>query len=565
MTTGFVDQPRLAGLMLKEALRRLVGAARSLSSLQGLLERRPDMALLVAPLDLRRGDPAVARAFYSGLVRLGGVTIETGGASPFTLRDAPRPWQGELNSFDWLRHFTEAGDALSSEHARVLTADWMAMRRSALPGIAFDHDITARRAIAWLTHSPIILAQADATFAQRFLRRLDGELRRLRRRAADAPDGLPRLRVRMAIAFGALCRPTSALHVKSAAQHLGHELERQIYPDGGHISRNPAAIPTILRDLLRLRHFFAVRGHALPRSVFGAVDRMLPALRFFQHSDGTLALFNGAGHTDPALIATLLRYDETLGDPSSQMRQSGYHRMSQGTSVILADAGLPPAPEVSGDAHAGTLAFELSAGGKRLVVNCGSPLRLDTEERRLSRTTAAHSTLTLADHSSSRFAKSQALDRFLGAPLMPGPTRVPTNREDASGGQILTVAHDGYRHGFGLVHERQIALSHSGRRVDGVDRLIHAAGRSHRTAQDEPMGAIRFHLHPDVQAEEAGQGIRLACGAEVWWFFAGAEAVLEDSIFFADADGASRLSRQIVIGFDSLEQQEIAWRFERQR
>ena len=198
-----------------------------------------------------------------------------------------------------------------------------------------------------------------------------------------------------------------------------------------------------------------------------------------------------------------------------------------------------------------------------MIVNCGAPARLDAGWRRLSRATAAHSTLTLNDHSSSRFSRSERLDRFLGGPLMPGPTRVPTTREEIGEGQILTAAHDGYRQGFGFVHERQLFLSRDGGRIDGVDRLFHAAGRSQRLASEEPMGMLRFHLHPDVSARDTGDGIRLQHGDEVWWFGSEGEAKLEDSIFFADGAGARR-TRQITVAFDCLEYRELGWRFERE-
>lgn len=556
MTTGFVDEPRLAGLMLRETARRL----RSLLRAPGFAFAEP--ALVAAPADLRRGDASLARSFYVGHLWLAGQLVELDGRSPFTIRDVPRNWAVELHAFDWLRHFTEGDDALSSQHARALVADWLTLGRRRLPRLAFEHDTAARRVINWYGHWPIVLAQADDAFSRRFNRALDREVCRLRRTVLAAPDGLPRLRVRMAIAFAALAQPGRRCGVKVAARALADELERQIHPDGGHMSRSPAAIAAILADLLPLRQLFAQRNQPVPRGIFAAIDRMLPALRFFRHADGATALFNGAGVTDNHLLAALSRYDETLGEPISQMRQSGYQRMAAGRAVVIADTGLPPAPTVSGDAHAGTLAFEFSAGGRRLVVNCGAPQRHDAGWRRLSRTTAAHSTLTLNDHSSSRFSRSERLDRFLGGPLMPGPTRVPVNREEAPAGQTLTAAHDGYRRAFGFVHERQMTLSSDGRTLEGVDRLFRSTGRAQRLEAQEPMGAVRFHLHPDVEVEERGGAILLRAGEETWWFAAEVPPQIEDSIFFADGAGARR-TRQIVLAFDCVEREEIAWRFRR--
>ena len=43
-------------------------------------------------------------------------------------------------------------------------------------------------------------------------------------------------------------------------RRLVDELERQILPDGGHISRNPGALIELLLDLLPLRQAFAARN-----------------------------------------------------------------------------------------------------------------------------------------------------------------------------------------------------------------------------------------------------------------------------------------------------------------
>ena len=145
---------------------------------------------------------------------------------------------------------------------------------------------------------------------------------------------------------------------------------------------------------------------------------------------------------------------------------------------------------------------------------------------------------------------------------MPGPTRVPVTREETGAGQMLTAAHDGYRQGFGLIHEREVHLSRDGARIDGLDRLLPAAGRTPRMASDEPLGMLRFHLHPDVVAVETREGIRLEHGGEVWWFTSDVPARLEDSIVFADRSGA-RASTQISVVFDCLEREDLGWRFER--
>ena len=110
-----------------------------------------------------------------------------------------------------------------------------------------------------------------------------------------------------------------------------------------------------------------------PHALRNARDRMAPMLRFFRHGDGALALFHGGQEGDPRMIAGLLARDEVRGQPFGHARHSGYQRLGGGPQPDR--AGLRPgagrAP-FADQAHAGFLAFEMSSGPHRLVVNCGA-------------------------------------------------------------------------------------------------------------------------------------------------------------------------------------------------
>src|SRR5690606_29744906 len=133
----------------------------------------------------------------------------------------------------------------------------------------------------------------------------------LRGRFIDAPEGQPRLTVAIAIASAALSLSGQNRLIAFAARRLGEELDRQILPDGGHISRTPATILDLLVDLLPLRQAYAARGVTPPPALSGAIERMMPMLRFFRHPDGSVASFNGVGGTPADLLAAVTAHDES--------------------------------------------------------------------------------------------------------------------------------------------------------------------------------------------------------------------------------------------------------------
>ncbi len=210
------------------------------------------------------------------------------------------------------------------------------------------------------------------------------------------------------------------------------ELQRQILPDGGHVGRDPGAIIEILLELLPLRQAYASRNIAPPPALLNAIDRMMPMLRFFRHSDGSFARFNGMGATPADLLLTLLAYDESRGAPLSNAPHSGYQRLEAGGGVLIMDVGRAPPIEMSLEAHAGCLAFEFSSPKQNmLIVNCGMPPTAREDWRQLARATAAHSTVTFNDASSARFVTSPTFRRVLGgAPMLDGPSHVAVTRED---------------------------------------------------------------------------------------------------------------------------------------
>ena len=280
--------------------------------------------LLIAPIDLRTADPTVALDVYAGRFVFSGEGIDADGMSVFDVEAPSEEWARQLHGFGWLRHLRATDMALSRSNARSIVDEWirLANRHDA---IAWEPDVVARRIISWLAQTPLVLEGCDLAFYRRFMRSITRQIRYLRRTAYDGAPGLPRLRVMIALAASSLSMTDQPRFQKQASRWLDLELVRQILPDGGHVSRNPAAILEVLVDLLPLRQAFATRGGQPSRILLSAIDRMMPMLRFFRQGDGSFAHFNGLGDTPADQLATVLAYDDTRGTPA---QQRAAHRLS---------------------------------------------------------------------------------------------------------------------------------------------------------------------------------------------------------------------------------------------
>jgi len=560
-----VDAGRLSG---PSPLRRIMLAGMASLSYPGTRAEQ----LLLAPQELRTADPSFATELYNGHFGLAGKLAEVDTESPFEIDPPSEGWARELYGFGWLRHLRAAGSELSREQAKVLVNDFIALKRS-LPGLAWQPEIMGRRVISWLSNSVLVLDTGEPQAYETFLRALSSQLRYLSASYRDAPDGVPRLVSLMALVYAGLCIAEQQAVVERYTRPLCKELERQILPDGGHISRNPEALVELLLDLLPLKQCFVARDRPPPKELTDSIERIMPMLRFFRTCDGTLTRFNGAGPTPTDALATALAYDDVKGAPVRYAANSAYARLECGSTLFICDIGPTPAASLSMTAHAGFLSFEMSSGNAPMIVNCGTPSVDHDEWRPFSRSTPAHSTLTFEDVSSGEFGTSGTNGALptVDAPLL-GPANAQatlSDQVDSTDNIRIRGSHDGYLERFGVTHARQMLIAPNGLLISAEDKLSAPQGLK---SPDENLiagdYAVRFHLHPSVRAELGSDGqsveLRLKNG-EAWRITSNApETTLEQSFFLADARGPQPTSQVVLGGFiGEASEVRIVWNIER--
>lgn len=562
-----MDKPQTLSIAVARSYRNFRSLLRSgMTSLTGFSAFLPKQ-IIIAPRDLNTADPLMAEEFYRGRYVLGGSLIETQGTSPFKIDDAEIAWKEALHRFGWLRHLSAKEDALSASHARSAITDWIETGSVENREIAWRYDIAAMRLIAWLCHSDMILNNVDHEFHVRFRRSLAAHVRFLKRHGPAIPESYSRALAYIALSYASVCHDNQQQALAFAREKLARELDAQILPDGGHVSRNPSVIVDFLSLLLPFRQACSVVGVETPAGVSSAIERMLPALRFYRLGDGNLARFNGSNQLANNLLVTLLRYDEALGEPVLHASHSGYQRLTRGETIVLMDAGDPPKGELSIEAHAGALSFEFSSGHDCIVVNCGAPPVRQRETISFWRSTAAHSALTLCETSSCRFENSGADGLLLSGQILSSGLKADTSREDGEHGSVVTAAHLGYVREFGVRVERTLTLDQEGERLRGRD-LLSAPDKTELRYSTRDAVAVRFHLHPEVKVATS-QSDKNECIIETRnkqrWQFSCAEVApaIEESIFFATSSGARRRSFQIVLHFNASNSSEVNWTFER--
>ena len=544
-------------------LRRLMLASMASISYPGSQAEQ----LLLAPQELRIADPSFATEVYNGHFGLAGKLAELGAESPFEITPPSANWARELYGFGWLRHLRAADSELSREQAKALVHDFIRLG-SSVHGLAWQPEIVARRVISWLSNSVLILDTGEPQAYETFLKALTAQLRYLSASYRDAPDGTSRLLTLMALLYAGLCIAEQQAVVDRYTRSFCKELDRQILPDGGHISRNPEALIELLLDLLPLRQCFVARDRVPPKELIDAIDRIMPMLRFFRLGDGTLARFNGAGPTPTDALATVLAYDDVEGAPVRTASNSGYVRVECGTTLIICDLGPPPVASLTTRAHAGFLSFEMSSGDAPMIINCGAPSADHDEWRLFARTTPAHSTLSLEEDSLAEFSGMANGSQPAADAALLGPVKPLGAFSDQGDNLRIKGSHDGYVGRYGVSHSRQILVAPSGNLISSEDKVSAPRGLKSPDGLIAGAYAIRFHLHPSVKAQITGDGSAVTLilrNGETWRISSNAEeTAVEESVLLADQRGPQQTSQVVLSGMmGEAREVRIVWNIER--
>jgi uncharacterized heparinase superfamily protein len=518
--------------------------------------------LAAKPPFFRQGDPAEANAIYSGTFTLDGESHTIAPGQTFSRQrslPASDHWRQLLHCFGWLRHLSAAQTPVARSNATALMLDWIDIWENSFSPIVWRGDIASARLLAWLRYGDdLIVDGADAEIVEgtnrwRLRKSMMRHVRFLIHNTGTTRDGLPRLQARIGLATALACLGNRDRALHRASDVLDQELRRQILADGGHVSRNPAALVLLLDALITLRETQQKAGLRPSQVLVSTIARVVKALHFFKigrlKDRAGLAQFNGTGLLDTAWISVLLRHEGPVKNIAEALPDSGYDRLDAGATTVLMDTGRCDRPALAPLATGGTLSFELASQNVVFISNCGTPLRSMAQYDPYARATAAHSTAVLADASSSAFHEGGLwTEKLLAA--MPGalsepPTSVNRARRQLEDGRISVIAsHDGYLKRFGIRHERTLILDKAGEELDGSDRFP----REGKNGEDCPV-VIRFHIPPQIQASalSSGHSILLAGpNGEAWTFLCiDASFALEESIKFSD--DPPRKTQQIAV------------------
>jgi uncharacterized heparinase superfamily protein len=494
------------------------------------------------------------RQLLAGNFLFSGHLIEAPGINLWEAAKRVTTSTNSAHGFAWLDDLAAVGDTKARLAAQSWVSDWI-VRYGHGRGAGWTPDITGRRLIRWVAHGCFLLRGADRDASQAYFRSAAQQAIFLSRRWHIAPAGLPRFEALAGMIYAGLSLRGMENRIDPSSAALAHDCKIQSEPDGGIASRNPEELLEILTLLTWVETALTGSGRKVPEAILSGMARMAPALRAMRHSDGGLARFHGGGRGLDGWLDQALAAVGTMEQPDQGLHM-GYVRLAAGRTSLIADTVAPPILAAAAEAHASTLAFELTSGRRPLIVSCGSGCSFGPEWRRAGRATPSHSTLCLEGVSSAFITV-----RKDGAELLCyGPKNVQSEFTGLGDSDRLEMAHDSYRASHGLTHVRTLELSNHGRALAGedlltileeVDKQTFDKALNNEKLQGIPW-SVRFHLHPEVDAiiDLGGAAISLTQkSGEIWVFRHDGvgEMHLDPSVYLENGRLRPRATQQVVL------------------
>ena len=458
--------------------------------------------------------------------------------------DFSRRYADYLHSFAWLRDLaTVATRAQAAPVAEALMRRWLETHADMVSEPAWRADLWGRRIQFWTAYAPFILSSTDLVYRSKVLNTLARGARQIDGSADKMPPGAGRIAAWCGVVTAGLLIPSGDLRRKVGETGLARAVQASVFADGGIVARAPLAQIDVLMLLTMLRRAYDVRRIEPPEVIGATLDRMVPALLGICHGDRSLSSWQGGGPMTGAAVDAVIAATGVRARPLRQARDWGYQRLAGGNTVLIIDAAPPPVARLVEGGCGSTLAFEMSDGPTRLIVNCGGArtLSMNVPPALVEglRTTAAHSTLVVGDSNSTAIHTDGTLGR--------GVAEVELNRHESEGSSRIEASHDGYVKRYGFIHRRQLLLSADGRDLRGEDMLLPSGNRR---KQGVAAFAVRFHLAAGVQISPTADGLAALLrlpGGSLWQFRCrGGTLSIEDSLW-VDADGRPQQTQQIVV------------------
>ncbi len=320
---------------------------------------------------------------------------------------------------------------------------------------------------------------------------------------------------------------------------------------GMHKSYNVLEHAKFLNNIYELKNIFLYFDKKVSSKIDQNIIKMTSILNSYFHVDGSIPLFNGANNNYTKIIYNSLNNDEYLKSRRFVNSKNGLAFFSGKSKKLFFDAIQPNKNEISVNMNAGTLSFEYSCFGEKLITNCGASESLGKNPEYL-RYSAAHSTIILQNTNISEIKENNTHIKF--------PQSVTFDSNNIEDRVIFEGSHNGYQNKFNKIIKRKLEILDKENKIYGEDSIISIKNNSNRIIYH-----IRFHLVSGLIYNFTNNKKNIILKTKLnkmYVFKSDAELIVEDSIL-VDKNTTVPTKQIVIKGVTNKNKQVRKWTLEK--
>ena len=352
----------------------------------------------------------------------------------------------KLHNFYWL--FTI--DLKSSKKlTQSIIQNWIENNHNYKPE-NWEIDILSKRIISWISNSMLTYDESDESYKTKFNEIINKQINHL----INEIDGSDLVDDKMIGCTAIIMTGLSYNHEKFLSYGLNllkkiinSSFDNKYYPK----SRSIRQLIFYLKYFILIRELLKESLNEVPEYLDEVIFYLGKAYNFSWGSVKQSLLFNGNHEADLSDFDKYLDLHKyKFNNDTNEM--GGYYIVKNKNVVIAVDIGSTPEKKYSENYQSGPLSFEFIYKGKKIISNSGYFQNHKHQLNKISRSTVAHSTLTLNNTSACTFKKNITGKNIIDK----GFRSLDKNLIVEKNFWSIKGSHDGYLNDFGVIHERII-------------------------------------------------------------------------------------------------------------
>mgnify|MGYP001330731570 CR=1 FL=1 len=452
----------------------------------------------------------------------------------------------KLHSFFWL--FTI--DLKSSKKiTQSIINNWMEDNQKYNPKI-WEIDTLSKRIIAWISNSKITYEESDNNYKVKFNEIINKQINHLINEIDRSNSVDNKMIGCTAIILTGLSYNNEKFLTYGLGllkKIIGSSFDNQYFPK----SRSIRQLVFYLKYFVLIRELLKESLNEIPDYLDEIIFFLGKGYNFSWGSKKENFLFNGNHEVN------LLDFDRYLDLHRYKFKNDdyelgGYCILNYNNRTIAMDIGSSPEKKYSENYQSGTLSFEFIYKGKKLICNSGYFQDFKHQLNKISKTSAAHSTLVLNNTSACSFKKNKLGANILDKGLKSFNNEVIKNKNFWS----IKCSHDGYSKDYGVIHERTLKFYLNQNKISGVDKLIKK--NNFKSSSFE----IRFHLMPyaKITKTQDNKSILIELENSGWRFYSNNGSIdIETGLYFGKKNTFNENQNIFISGLTQKDEQLIEW------